>query len=329
MSDQMTEDPQSFDNIRNAGADDNVIQSFQLEESHLRGRAVRLGSVLNDVLEPHEYPEPVAHMVAEIMTLALLLSSMLKYEGIFTLQVRGDGPVGMLVADVTSDGDVRGCATYDLERLEHARDQLGALRTMESSQNHLAQYLGKGYIAFTVDQTGFAERQQGIVELKGASLVDCVQHYFVQSEQIITGIRMAVGQRSGQWRSGGLMLQHMPEDQKNPEAGVGNAREDDWRRAMILMNTVTEDEMLSPVLHSNDLLLRLFHEEGVRVYEPRQARKKCRCNTERVASILSTMSEEDLSYMVNDGLIEVKCEFCSEAYRFDPKKIAAAKTPLN
>ena len=144
-------------------ADDNVVQPFQLDVSSLRGRSVRLGSVLNDVLEPHDYPNPVAHLVAETMTLALLLSSMLKYDGIFTLQAKGDGPVGLLVADVTSDGDLRGCANFDAERLEHAREQLSALKTPEGSRNHLAQYLGKGYIAFTVDQGDKAERYQGIV----------------------------------------------------------------------------------------------------------------------------------------------------------------------
>lgn len=309
------------DDISTIKADDNVVQPFELEESHLRGRAVRLGSILNEILEPHNYPEPVAHLVAEIMTLALLLSSMLKYEGIFTLQTRGDGPVSMLVADVTSEGDLRGCASFDEERLQHAQERLGALDTRESSQNHLAQYLGKGYIAFTVDQKSAEGRYQGIVDLKGASLVDCVQYYFSQSEQIGTGIKMAVGRRDHQWRAGGIMLQHMPEDEKNPEAGVGNVREDDWRRAMVLMDTASENELLDPALHSNTLLFRLFHEEGVRVFEPKRPRKNCRCDTGKVLSVLKTMSDDDLAYVEKDGRIEVKCEFCSKEYGFARKDI--------
>src|SRR5690606_25497319 len=156
---------------------------------------------------------PVAHLVAETIALTLLLSSRLKYQGVVTLQTSGDGPVSMLVADVTSDGVVRGCANFDPERVEHAREQLAGLKTPESSQNHLAQYLGKGYIAFTVKQEDASEDYQGIVELKGASLVDCAQHYFNQSEQIGTGVKMAVGLRDGKWRAGGIMLQNMPEDQ--------------------------------------------------------------------------------------------------------------------
>lgn len=304
-------------------ADDNVIQPFQLETSSLRGRAVRVGSVINEVLEPHGYPNPVAHLVAETMTVALLLSSMLKYEGIFTLQAQGDGPVSMLVADVTTGGEVRGCASFDEERLQHAREQLSALKTPESSQNHLAQYLGKGHIAFTVDQGDKTDRYQGIVELKGSSLVDCVQHYFNQSEQIGTGIKMAAGLRKGLWRAGAIMLQHMPEDQKNSEMGAGNINEDDWRRAMILLDTCTDDELLDPGLHSSVLLTRLFHEEGVRVFDPVTVTKGCRCDRSKVENIIHTMSVEDIEHMAGNGRIEMRCEFCSRDFVFDLKDVRA------
>lgn len=308
-------------------ADDNIIQPFQLEESVLRGRVVRAGTVINEILEPHGYPNPVAHLVAEAMTVTMLLSSMLKYDGIFTLQTHGDGPINRLVADVTTGGHVRGCATFDAERLQHSREQLSALKAEESSQNHLAQYLGKGYIAFTVDQGDKADRYQGIVELKGSSIVDCVQHYFNQSEQIGTGIKMAVGKRGDSWRAGAVMLQHMPEDENNPEAGAGNLREDDWRRAMILLDTCTEDELLDPELHSNVLLTRLFHEEGVRVFEPIPVIKQCRCSEERVRNVLSTMSLEDVDHMADGGKVEMKCEFCSTDYVFDLKELRDTITP--
>lgn len=298
-------------------ADDNIIQPFQLDISSLRGRVVRLGSVLNDILEPHDYPNPVAHLVAETVTLTMLLSSMLKYEGIFTLQAKGDGPVDLLVADITSNGDVRGCAHFDPERLEHARKQLSALKTPESARNHLAQYLGKGHIAFTVDQGQNADRYQGIVALKGSSLIDCVQHYFQQSEQIETGIKMAIGQRDGQWRGGGIMLQKLPEDDGYSETSKGNMDEDDWRRSMILLESCTDDEFLDNDLHSNVLLTRLFHEEEVRVFTPMRIQKNCRCSEDRVLNMLKMMPAEDLDYMEDDdGQIVMRCEFCSTQYAY-------------
>ncbi len=306
-------------------ADDNVIQNFQLDASSLRGRSVRLGSVIDEILAAHDYPAPVAHLVAETMTLAALLSSMLKYEGIFTLQTKGDGPVSMLVADVTSDGDLRGCASFDEERLDHARVQLEALKTSESSQNHLAQYLGKGYIAFTVDQGEHMERYQGIVELKGSSLVDCVQNYFNQSEQISTGIKMAVGKRENLWRAGGIMVQRIPEDDGNNERERSNYDEDDWRRTMIFLDSATEGELLAPDVHSNILLTCLFHEETPRVFEPKTLRKKCRCSEDKVRGVLAVLSEEDLEYMNKDGEINMVCEFCSKDYRFTFKEAQAIR----
>lgn len=304
-----------------SGIDDNFVQGFQLETSNLRGRIVRLGSVLDDILSAHSYPLPIAHLVGEVVALSIVLSVMLKFDGIFTLQAQGDGPLGMLVADITSAGVVRGCASYNAERFEKAREQLSALKTPEGSQNHLAQYLGKGYMAFTVDQNNGVDRYQGVVELKGYSLVDCIQHYFKQSEQIGTGIKMAVGQREGKWRAAAIMLQHMPEDEKNPQAGFGNVQEDDWRRAMILLDSCTDSEFLDPDLDAETLLFRLFHEEGVRVFDRHQVHKGCRCDTGRVENILFTMSDDDLEYMSQDGVITMTCEFCSTSYRFETDEI--------
>ena len=310
-------------------ADDNVIQTFQLDVSNFRGRAVRIGSALDEILKPHDYPAPVAHLVAETITLAVLLSSMLKYKGIFTLQAKGDGPVKMLVADITSEGIVRGCASFDEERVEHARQPLSILVDQEGSQNYLAQYLGKGYIAFTVDQGGSVEdRYQGIVELQGNSLVDCVQHYFNQSEQIKTGIKMAAGKRDGLWRSGGIMVQKMPDEGGKNERKISEAEEDDWLRTMILLDSCTEDELLDVRLHSNILLARLFHQEDVRVFKPTAVKKGCRCNKERVDGVITTLTDDDLEYMAIEDVISVKCEFCSTDYIYSLEALRKErKTP--
>ncbi|MCD8562570.1 MAG: Hsp33 family molecular chaperone HslO [Alphaproteobacteria bacterium] len=303
-------------------SEDNVIQPFQLESSGFRGRIVKLGGVLDDVLTPHAYPDAVAHLVAENLTLSLLLSSMLKYDGIFSLQAQGDGPVRMLASDVTSAGAVRACASFDTERLEKTGAVLGELDSPETSNNHLAQYLGRGYIAFTVDpESPDMERYQGIVDLKGSSLVDCVQHYFSQSEQIGTGIKMAVGLRDGKWRAAGIMLQKMPEEGGYHAAGRSNLDEDDWRRSMILMDSCTDDEFLSAGLSPNEVLFRLFHEEGVRVFPPRPVHKECRCSQERVENILKMMSDDDRDYMKVDGKISMHCEFCGTDYVFGDKDL--------
>lgn len=293
----------------NDNADDNVVQGFRVEASRLRGRVVRLGSVLDDVLAAHDYPPAVGQMVAEVMTLCALLSSMLKYDGVFTLQAKGDGAVGLLVADMNTAGDLRGCATYDEAKLAEVKG------------DSVAELLGTGYITFTVqpDDKDMGEPYQGIVGLEGESLVACVQHYFAQSEQIDTALKIAVGKRDGVWRSGGVMLQMMPEE-GGTDGGVKVVKDaeetrEDWQRARVLMESAKDEELLDAGLHSHILLHRLYHEDGVRVYAPQDVKKNCRCSEDKVLRVVATLSEDDIAHITKDGMISMVCEFCSHEYR--------------
>jgi len=295
--------------------DDNVVQPFRLEKSNVRGRMVRIGHVLAHIMQQHNYPPPVSGLLSEVATLCLLLSAMLKYEGIFTLQIKGDGPIRMLVADVTHRGEIRAYASFD----EAAVKKL-AKRKKDVQKGHY-HLLGKGYIAFTVDQGQTENRYQGIVELKGDSIVEAVQHYLTQSEQIKTSFKLAVHPQDGQWRAGAIMIQQMPED----EAGKKTPAEvsiEDWTRAVMLLDTCTDGEMLSPVLHSADVLYRLFNEDGVRVYSPTHLRFKCRCSRQRVEDILRTIPRAELEEICEkDGHVSIKCEFCSEEYLFNSNEL--------
>jgi molecular chaperone Hsp33 len=279
-----------------------LIQTFQLDVSNLRGRILRLDSVIDEILHRHEYPEPVLRLTGEATVLALLLSSMLKYDGIFTLQTSGDGPVSMLVADIADKGTVRACARFNAEEIPADVPNPKAL-------------MGKGYLAFTVDQGPDTEQYQGIVELTGETLQECVQHYFAQSEQIATGLRMAISRGAdGKWRAGAIMLQRLPEQKQS--IGEGEGQEDDWRRAMILLQSCTDEELVDPTVSQNDLLFRLFHEEEVRVYDPEPIHEGCRCSRERAENIIGMLSPEERDEMTVDGIIQVKCEFCDREYDF-------------
>ncbi len=293
---------------------DDLVLPFQIEASRLRGRMVKLGPALDEILTRHAYPEPVARFLAETMTLAMLLSSMLKYDGIFTLQTKGDGPISLMVADITSVGDIRAYAQFDEAALKKAADDVAIAPAPA--------LLGKGHIAFTVDQGPNTERYQGIVELYGKTLADCVQHYFRQSEQIDTGLTVSVDQETlpdgskGAWRAGGIMVQRLPQDPTEHVLGSGD--EDAWRRAMVLMASATGDELLDPGLAASDLLFRLFHEDGVRVWQPKGLRFGCRCSRERVSDMLSSLPRDEVqSLKIDDGRVEVVCQFCSTAYHFD------------
>ena len=296
---------------------DDLVQPFRIGSFALRGRLVRLGPALDHILSRHDYPEPVAAMLGEAITLAVVLAGALKYDGVFTLQTKGDGPIRLIVADVATDGAVRGYAQYDPQKLDAATAAAAGTATASS----VAQLLGGGYIAFTVDQGEDTDRYQGIVALAGATLADCAQHYFRQSEQIQAGITLAVGQTGPgrTWRAGGLMLQRVP-----PEGGysiIADDVEDAWRRAMVLMSSATSSELIDPALAPHRLLFRLFHEDGVRVFATHPLEARCRCSRERIETILRAFPADELGDMQKERITTVTCEFCSRRYTFDADEI--------
>jgi molecular chaperone Hsp33 len=287
---------------------DDFVQPFQLESSNLRGRLVRLGPALDLILHQHAYPHVIADLLAQALALAAALATSLKYEGVFTLQAKGDGPVRLLVVDVASDGGIRAYA----QKSEDA-DFATALAGIS--------LLGHGFLAFTVSEQKKDDRYQGIVELEGKNLAEAVQHYFRQSEQIPTGILAAAHRDgNGRWRAGCLMLQRLPREGgllPRHEMESGLALDEDWHRAMLLMGTCTPAELTDPALSAADLLYRLFHEEGVVVYPPHPFRHQCRCSEVRVENMLRSLPRAEVEELAVDGIVTVTCEFCNKSYTFD------------
>lgn len=294
------------DNI-SEGVSDDLIQPFQLDVSNFRGRIVRLDQTINNILSAHNYPYAVSKLLAEALSLTCILGAMLKYDGIFTLQLSGKGAIKSLVCDITTEGSLRGYAAFDQEAIE-------ALQVSEVGIP-LSSLCGEGYLAFTVDQK-MSDRYQGIVELQKESLVKTVLHYFSQSEQIKTAIQVEADKTDDGWVSAALMLQKLPEDGEYTDNHI-----EDWNRSEILLNSCKAEELLDRDLHLNDLLYRLFNQEGVIVFQPLPLRDKCRCSKERVLNVLHTLSEDDLNHAQKDGFIEMVCEFCSKAYRFERDEI--------
>jgi molecular chaperone Hsp33 len=277
---------------------------FQLERSGLRGRLVRLGPVVDTILARHDYPDHVAHLVGEFVVLGATLAGGLKFDGSFSLQARGDGPVPLLVADVTNAGDIRAYAE--------------TRETAARASARLDELLGKGYLAITVDQSAVGgETYQGIVELEGESLADCMLAYFRRSEQVPTGMRVAVERGERGWRGGALVIQKLPE--ANPHGADAQDAAEDWQRTMLLLATLTSAELADPQLSDERLLYRLFHEEGVRVFEPQDLAVGCRCSRERIDRMLETFSAADLDEMADDesGVIGVTCHFCNKTFNVD------------
>jgi molecular chaperone Hsp33 len=311
-------DPSDFDPALTGPSDDLAIP-FQIEGAQIRGRLVRLGPAVHQILTAHAYPEPVSRLMGEALVLTSMLGSSLKFDGTFSLQTRGDGPVGMLVVDFVTPGMLRGYASFDPADVG---DQAGVAENL----------LGQGHMAFTIDQGQDTDRYQGVVELAGNSLTDCANQYFRQSEQIETAIQLAVGQSMtrdadgaflSSWRAGGIMIQNLPYEggvtvDQNPESRAFT-NEEDWNRAVILMDTVGADELTDPLLAPARLLYRLFHEDGVRAFRSSPVTAACRCSADRVGNVLASYELDELQGMTeDDGLIRVTCEFCKSVYEFSP-----------
>lgn len=291
---------------------DDLVQPFHVGALGVSGRVVRLGPMLHDIIDAHDYPPPVRSLLAQTVALAATLASVLKYDGIFTLQLQGDGPVSLVLADVTSTGDMRGYARFDADRVAALAGSTGA---------PVPALMGSGYLAFTVDQGPETDRYQGITELTGATLAECAHDYFRQSEQIETAILLAFG--DDPLAAGAIMVQRLPQDRRQHEDDA----DEGWRRAVILMSSLTQKELLDPGLDTHRLLHRLFHQDGVRVTDPRPVRQACRCSRARVARTLQSFPKAEIQDLAEDGRITVTCEFCRREYLFTADEIEALYEP--
>lgn len=308
-------------------ADDRVLP-FQIEGADVRGRVVRLGPAVERAVGGHAYPEPVARLLGEAVALVAMMGSALKFDGVLTLQASGDGPLRAIVADYERPaaegngghtGKVRGIARCDAEAIA-------------ATDGSLAGMMGKGVLSLTLDPGGDMQRYQGVVELEGRTLSEAAARYLATSEQLPSLVRLAVGREmvaGGRetFRAGGIIVQRVAREGGNPRASA--ADDDQWERIGLFVGTIEDHELLDPGLAPEQLLWRLFHEEGVRVYQPHEVSFGCRCSEKRVALILSGFPPVSRLEMQDDaGVIRATCEFCNSAYAFTEADIAAVRPNL-
>ena len=301
------------DHAADAPADD-LAAAFQIEGWPVRGRIVRLGETIDAILSAHDYPEPVAALLGEACALAALVGSSLKFEGRLIVQAQGDGPVRFVVADYGTDGQMRGYCRFDPEAVAAASQ--GFVRPGART------LLGQGVFVMTLDRGPDFERTQGITPIEGESLSLAAEHYFQQSEQIPTKVRLAVGSvvtdDGAGWRAGGALIQLIAGDEAR------GSTEEAWDRSRALFQTLADDELIDPTITPETLLFRLFHEDGVRLEDARALVARCRCSRERIAGVLTSFDPAERAEMVEaDGKIRVTCEYCAAIYELEPAEIGA------
>lgn len=316
---------------------DDTVLPFQLDRSDIRGRVARLDGALEKVLEQHAYPPQIEALVAEAALLTAMIGQTMKLRWKLSLQIRGSGAARLIATDYfapAAPGEparIRAYASFDAARLDAGAPPFSQI--------------GEGYFAILIDQGAGNTPYQGITPITGNSLADCAQTYFAQSEQLPTRFALTYGRSqvpgAGEhWRAGGVMLQTMPKaspfaneagsgEGGSGEGGLLNPADvlegddaENWTRANLLLDTVEELELIGPSVQPTDLLVRLFHEESPRVFDPQAVHFGCSCSADKVRQSLSIYSAKDIRSMTTDaGTVTADCQFCGAHYVFDPKTL--------
>jgi len=320
-------------------AGDDTILPFRLDRSNMRGRVARVDRTLDRILEQHRYPAPVSALVADAVMLTALIGQAVKIRWKFSLQIRGDGPVRLIATDYFAPEEagqparMRAYAAFDMGEVASSRTEPFGM-------------LGAGVFGVTIDQGPDMRPYQGVTPLAGGTLAACAETYFAQSEQIATcfhalAARSEMPGRAAHWRAGGLMLQQMPDeggripDAPSSEDGLMTAddvaamggREEDWNRAVMLMQTAETHELIGPHLAMEELLYRLFHEERPMAYPAQAVEFGCTCSAGKVEAALAQYSAGDIAGMTTgDGRVTADCQFCSAHYEFDPEALGFEAT---
>ncbi|WP_101758853.1 Hsp33 family molecular chaperone HslO [Oceanicoccus sp. KOV_DT_Chl] len=266
------------------------LQRFIFDDTDIRGELSRLDQSYHDSLNTHQYPEVVAQLIGEFLAAVALLSATLKFEGTLTLQARSDGEIPLIMAEATSENDLRAIA----RGAEDARS------------NDFKTLLANGQLSITIEPKQ-GKRYQGIVSLDGANLAECLEGYFQQSEQLSTRIWLSCDHQ----QAAGMLLQELPASHNiNPEQ-----RQQQWQHLTQLADTITAAELLA--LPFDQILYRLYHQEQVRIFDPTPLQFKCSCSEQRTLSALRTLGQQELTEIIADqGSIEIHCEFCHQHYQF-------------
>ncbi len=280
--------------------------AFAIPARNARGRVVRLDATLDEILQAHDYPVPITHLLAEALVLATLMGGLLKGEGSqVTMQAQTEaGAINLLVCDY-QDGALRGYVDFDETKLA----ELGA-------NPSLFALFGKGYLAITFDMSGGKGRYQGIVPLEGDTLAEACQSYFFQSEQVPTLIRTAVRSDGKRCFAGGMLIQHLPDGEEGRERLHARLDHPEWEHVAVMGGSVRHDELIDSDLSLEAIVWRLFHEEDeVRIIKGHSVTKGCRCSKEHYETVLAKFPELERAEMRDDaGLIVVDCAFCSRKF---------------
>ncbi|EMF4671881.1 Hsp33 family molecular chaperone HslO [Providencia stuartii] len=285
-------------------AKQDLLHRFLFEQHAVRGEMITVDETFQQILNNHDYPDAVKGLLGELLVATSLLTATLKFDGDITVQIQGDGPVNLAVINGNNLQQMRGVARVDGPVV---------------AGSTLKQMIGNGYMVITITPNQ-GERYQGIVAIEGETLEECIDAYFMQSEQLPTRLFIRVGESQGKAIAGGMLLQVLP--------AADEGSHDIFDHLVQLTATIKGEELSE--LDVKEVLHRLYHEEDVTLYDPQSVEFRCTCSRERCESTLMTLPEEDVIDMLQkDGKIDMECEYCGSHYVFIESDIQGLKNEQN
>lgn len=299
----------------NISDDSDYILPFQIDNADVMGRTIRCQKTITRILSQHNYPTPVAKLLGEALLLTALLGSGMQLKHRLILQIKGDGALPLLVADFYADGSMRGYIECNQELYD---------KWTGGEQVNPLLLIGKGHLAITIDHGDNSKPYQGIVPIQGESLSGAILAYIEGSEQIMSSLRLVLNQKdcdgTTQWYGSAILIQKL--GKSGEDFKIQHDQDENWSRAKALFATLSDDELSDEELTADRLLFRLFHEDGVRIFDKQSISFDCKCDPERLRAVLQNSNKNDLDEMSNEhNIIEINCQFCKNKYEFDIKDL--------
>jgi molecular chaperone Hsp33 len=297
---------------------EDCVLPFQIDTADVTGRMIRCQKSISRILNHHQYPVPVARLLGEALLLVALLGSGMKLKHRMILQIKGDGALPLLVADYYADGSMRGYV--------ECKDDLYQQWTGGENINPFL-LIGKGHLAITIDNGDDTKPYQGIVPIQGESLSAAILGYIEGSDQIISALKLFITQKDYngtiQWFGAAMLIQKLGKAGDNFKTEFANNDDtENWTRINALFHTLSETELCDTELSEETLLYRLFHEDGVRIFEKNKIHFECKCDMSRLEAIFKNSDLADLQALADDnGIIEANCQFCENKYQFSLKDL--------
>ncbi len=324
-------------NNSNENQNNSFVLPFIIDSSGLTGRLTILGKQLDDILNRHDYPDSLKELLGQFIAFSATVASSLKYNGTFTVQARGNGLVSLMTVNISANGNMRAYASYD----DRLRDQFN---TSSNIQDVLLKTLmGKGEMVLTAPVGEKLTAYQTIIPLDRKTLEDTINDYFTTSAGYVSVFRLTSGKTKDGWRGGGISIQKLPRE--NPDLDVIMEREN-WRRALILMLSIKNEELLNKDLSAKEILFRLYHNDAIRVFNQLTLNDKCSCSREKMLNVLLSLPfneradlfDKHANQIYPDGqnpskgsidVVVMNCEYCSIRQEFSVLDLDLKSSPCD